>query len=265
MADEIQKVDSPNNEGIAVPGEVTPLMQEALDQGWVPKEEYAGDPERWVDAGEFVRRGELFRKIESQSRELKDVKKALNELAKHNSKIREVEYNRALAELRAQKKEALAEGDADRVVDVEDKIDLIKDQQKQLQQQQFQEVQQEVIHPEFAKWTAKNSWYESDKRMRNVADALGRELASEGLSPTEVLAEVEKEIKTRYPEKFRNPNRAKPGAVEGAAPRSNASARDDFESGMTAQEKQIMNTLVNSGALTKEEYLKQFKAIKAKD
>src|ERR1700744_3154427 len=116
------------DQGNAVPGEaLSPTQQEALSQGWVPKEEFDGDAERWVDAGEFLRRGELFRKIESQSKELKDVRKALAELAKHNSKIREVEYARAIEGLKAQKKEALSKGDADRVVDIDDKIDLVKD------------------------------------------------------------------------------------------------------------------------------------------
>ena len=102
--------EAEHNEGTLIPGEVSPVQEEALAQGWVPKDEYEGDPDRWVDAGEFVRRGELFRKIESQSKELKDVRKALAELAKHNSKIREVEYARAIEGLKAQKKEAASPG-----------------------------------------------------------------------------------------------------------------------------------------------------------
>lgn len=261
MSDEIQSTASAN-EGTAIPGEVSPLMQEALDQGWVPKEDYSGDPERWVDHGEFVRRGELFRKIESQSKELKDVKKALSELAKHNQKIAQIEYDRALKELRSQKKEALAEGDAERVVDVEEKIDLIKDQQKAHQAQALEQAKEQVLAPEFVNWTAKNQWYETDKRMRAFADTLGVQLAQEGLSPTEVLKEVEKEARARYPEKFSNPNRAKPGAVEGNTSRANVGRGDDTEAGMSAQEKQIMHTIINTGVLTKAEYLKQYKATK---
>lgn len=261
MSDEIQ---APNGgEGTHIPGEVTPLVQEALDQGWVPKEEFQGDLERWVDAGEFVRRGELFRKIESQSKELKDVKKALAALAKHNSQIAATEYERALKELRAQKKDALAEGDAERVVDVEDKIDLIKDQQKWHAQQQAKEIQEQTVNPEFARWTERNSWYETDRRMRIHADDYGVELAKQGMSPVEVLAEVEKEIKRAYPEKFRNPNRAKAGAVEGTVARPNTGKRDDGAD-MNDAQKRIMDTIVKTGVMTKEEYIKQFKAINAK-
>lgn len=258
MADEINQ-----NEGTAVPGEVTPLMQEALDQGWVPKEDFQGDPERFVDYGEFVRRGELFRKIEGQSKEMKDMKRALQAMAKHNADIAKVEYERALKDLRSQKREAIAEGDADRVVDVDEQIDLVKEQQKQLQQQQIEQVRQDVINPEFAAWTAKNQWYDNDRRMRSFADNLGVQLAQEGLSPTEVLKEVEKEVKQRYPEKFRNPNRDKPGAVEGVSARANTGNRDSGPD-MSDEQKRIMDTIVKSGALTKEEYLKQFKAIQGR-
>jgi len=46
--------------------EPTPVELQARDSGWVPKEEYKGEEHKWVDAGEFLRRGELFKKIEDQ-------------------------------------------------------------------------------------------------------------------------------------------------------------------------------------------------------
>ena len=263
MAEEIQSNTAENNEGTHVPGEaLTPVQEEALSQGWVPKEEFDGDAERWVDAGEFLRRGELFRKIESQSKELKDVRKALAELAKHNSKIREVEYARAIESLKAEKKVALSEGDAERVVDLDDKIDLVKDQQKQFQSQQVQEVAQAAeMHPELKNWISKNPWYESDPKLRKFADALGTSLAGE-MSPVEVLKEVEKEVKARFKEKFRNPNRDKPGAVEGNVARSARGVEGDLE--LSDVEKTVMKTLVDGGHITKDEYLKQLRAVKAK-
>ena len=240
----------------------SPVQEEALSQGWVPKEEFDGDHERWVDAGEFLRRGELFRKIESQSKELKDVRKALAELAKHNAKISEVEYAKAIDALKTQKKEALSEGDAERVVDIDDKLDLVKDQQKQLQQQQVQEVvTNNEVHPELKNWINKNPWYESDPKMRKFADALGSSLAGE-MSPIEVLKEVEKEVKARFKEKFRNPNRDKPGAVEGNIARAGRSLEAELE--LSDVEKTVMKTLVDGGHITKDDYLKQLKAVKAK-
>jgi len=257
--------DANTEVGTVVPGEaveLSPVQQEAVAQGWVPKEEYDGDEERWVDAGEFIRRGELFKKIESQSKELKDVKKALNELAKHNSKVREVEYQRAVEALKAQKKTALSEGDAERVVEIDDRLDLVKDQQKQLQAQQIQEANQvieQTMHPELQNWVSKNSWYENNRAMHAWADARGVELAQEGLGAREVLKTLEKEVKERFKEKFSNPNRERATAVEGNLPRGKV-AGSDYE--LSDVEKTVMKTLVDGGHITKEEYIKQLKAVK---
>jgi hypothetical protein len=257
--------DPKNEQGIKIEGEaLTPVQQEALEQGWVPKDEFDGDPERFVDAGEFLRRGELFRKIESQSKEMKDMRRALAELAKHNSKIAEVEYKRAIADLKAQKKTALSEGDADKVVEIDDKLDLVKDQQRLASQQAVQQAIPQEVHPELQNWISNNSWYETNKGMRGWADARGVELAEEGKSPREVLKALEKEVKDRFKEKFTNPNRERAGAVEGVRGRPMASKSDDSYE-LTDTERTIMNTLVNQKVLTKEEYIKQLKAVKERN
>jgi hypothetical protein len=257
--------DPKNEQGIKIEGEaLTPVQQEALEQGWVPKDEFDGDPERFVDAGEFLRRGELFRKIESQSKEMKDMRRALAELAKHNSKIAEVEYKRAIADLKAQKKTALSEGDADKVVEIDDKLDLVKDQQRLASQQAVQQAIPQEVHPELQNWISNNSWYETNKGMRGWADARGVELAEEGKSPREVLKALEKEVKDRFKEKFTNPNRERAGAVEGVRGRPAASKSDDSYE-LTDTERTIMNTLVNQKVLTKEEYIKQLKAVKERN
>jgi hypothetical protein len=260
MAEENQ-----NNEiGIEVPGEAKPLtaiQEKAVSQGWVPREEFSGEEDEFIDAAEFVRRGELFQKIESQSKEMKHLRAAMNELAKHNARVREVEYKRAVDDLKRQKKEALSEGDSDRVVEIDDQIDLVKDQQKLLQQEQVRQVVPEQVDPAFSNWVAKNSWYETNPEMRKFADRLGTVLAQD-MSPTDVLKEVEKEVKQRYADKFRNPNRSKPGAVEGVRNRASASSEGEVE--LSDVEKTVMKTLVDGGHITKDEYLKQLRAVKSK-
>lgn len=258
MADEIQNQDNGN----VVPGEITPVVQEALDQGWVPKEEFDGDLERWVDAGEFVRRGELFRKIESQSKDMKDMRRALSEMAKHNSKIAEVEYARAIADLKSAKKEALAEGDYDRVEQIEDRIDLTKEQQRVAQVQAVQAAIPQDVHPELKSWMAQNSWYESNTDMRDYADFIGGKLAGTG-SPSEVLKEVSKRVKEHFKEKFSNPNRTRAAAVESPRGTPARAKSDSYE--LTDTEKTVMDTLVRQKVLTKEEYISQLKAIKEKN
>jgi hypothetical protein len=196
---------------------------------------------------------------------MKELRKALNELAKHNSQVRQVEYERALKALKEEKKRAIAEADAERVVEIDDQLDLVKEQQRQLHAQPVQQIRDEVAqeHPVFASWKNRNGWYENDVAMRGWADARGIQLANEGRSPNEVLQQIEKEVKDRFKEKFHNPNRDRASAVEGNASRAAGRSKDaDIE--LTDVEKTIMKTLVDGGHLTKEEYIAQLKAVKNK-
>lgn len=262
MTEEV-KVTSNNDEGTQVPGEVTPLMQQALEQGWRPKEDFEGGEDEFIDYAEFVRRGELFRKIESQSKDMKEMRRALAEMSKHNSKIREVEYARAVADLKAQKKAAMNEGDFDKAEEIDDKIDLVKDQQRADAQAAVQAAIPQEVHPELQAWMNRNPWYNSDPKMKAYADVLGQQLGG-SMSPTDVLKEVEKEVKERFKEKFSNPNRTKAGAVEGA-PRTQTRADSKAEYELSDMERSVMNTLVKQGVITKEKYIADLKAIKEKN
>ena len=238
----------------------SPSMEDvARTQGWKPKEEYDGDPSRWVSAETFVAKGELIDKIESIGRELKEQKKANVMLLEHHQKVKESEFSRAVEFLKAQKKIALEEGDAGKVVDLDEQLATVRETQ-QLQKQQTVS-QPQGIHPDFAQWVRGNEWYAKDADMRSTADALGLKHASQhpDLSPNEVLDFVSKQIKKVYPEKFQNPNRIKPSSVEGTTPPASGS-KDSLQ--MTEEEKQVMNTFVRSGVMSKEDYIAELKKMK---
>jgi len=236
---------------------LTPAETEALNSGWVPKDQFHGDEHKWVEAGEYLRRGELFKKIDHTTRELKDVKRALNEMGKLHAGVREVEYQRALDTLRQQKKNALEEGDADAVIAADDRIALVRDQQKQQQAApEFQDAPQE--HPDFAEWKSENSWYTKDQELQGIADTLGNRLSQEGLTPNQVLKRVAAAIKRDYPNKFSNPNQNRPNSVEGV--RGGGKSSSTFV--LSGDERRIMTTLVKQGVMTEADYIKDLKSVR---
>ena len=254
MADEITPGES------AEQVEHSPTELKAIESGWVPKEEFQGDEHKWVEAGEFLRRGELFKKIEDQGKQLKDVRSALNEMKKLNSQIQEVEYKRALDTLKAQKKVALEDGDADAVIAAEDRIDMVKEQQKEMQRQSpVAQSDEGSEHPEFVAWTEQNNWYKSSTPMKAFADALGQELARAGNSPSEVLKKVAIEVRKEFPNKFRNPNQDKAGTVEGGSGRG-VSSSTRFT--LSDEERTIMNKFVRQNVMTEKEYIEQLKKVR---
>lgn len=247
-----------NTEGqVTEPREYSAIEQKAIDQGWRPKEEFEGDPEAFIDAPEFVRRGELFQKIEHQSKEVKQLRAAIDALKEHNSKIREAEYNRALKALDAQRKAALAEGETDKFFALEEEIDNVKAERAELNKEPVK-TEAPQVDPAFASWVAQNQWYESSKAMRAFADRIGIEFAQEGYPPATVLRMVEKEVKKEFAHKFQNSKASRPMNVEPAG-RTGASG-SSFQ--LTEDERTIMRKFVRSGVMTEKEYIDQLKSAK---
>lgn len=226
----------------------TETEQKAREQGWVPKDEWTGDG-KWRDADSFLDRGELFGKIDAQNREIKSTKQALQALQQHYAKVSETEYKRALETFKKEKKEALLDNDADGVLEADEKIAALREGVRQAPVQQSVDT---APHPEFVNWVNKNPWYTSNAVMAEAADGLGRRLAQQGLSPSEVLREVEKEIRKEFAHKFTNPNRDKAAAVEGGGAAGGGKS-DRVQ--LSDVEEQVMKKLVGSGVLTKEQYL----------
>lgn len=264
MAEELQAVQTevvPNTPVVETPEstpQVDPIEAEARAQGWVPKEEYTGDPEKWRGPKEFVERGELFGKIDHMGKELKETRKALKMLQDHHTKVRETEYNRALTELKALQKKHLEEGNSDGYLETTELLTDLKAEQKAREV-----VQQNVPNqpdPRFINWVSANKWYEKDAEMRKYADTLGAGYAASnpGIDPEEVLQYVTKEVRTRFSTKFVNPNREKPSTVEGAS--TGAANKSSFE--LTDEERKVMNTFVRAGVMSKEDYIAQVKQMK---
>lgn len=259
MAEEMKVAAEGEQKPVDEKPALTEIEQRANQQGWVPQDEWEGDPDQWRPAKEFLDRGELFKKIDEQNRTIKEFKKALEEFGKHHSKVQKVEYERAKADLLKSKKEALEEGDADAVIDIDEKLALVRDAAKNIPANSVNipdPAEQNVV---FQSWVGRNSWYENNMAMRAYADRVGNDLGAKGgMSPTDLLAAVEKEVKKEFAHKFQNPNRDKAGNVEGSSNRAGGK-KDTYVP--TAQEERIIAKVVASGAITREKYIEELKKV----
>lgn len=238
----------------------TPLEQQAMVDGWRPKEDWAGDPEDWKDAKSFVRDGEFFKKIEEVKRENKNLRKTVTTLKTHYEKVRETEYTRALETLREQKKAALREGDTDLAVDLDDRIDAKRAELEDARKIEVQVQEEPEIHPEFQQWVNRNKWYSTNQEVKEFADQVGVSYKKTHgtATPQEVLNYVEERVAKGYPELFKNVRKNAPSTVEGGVgPRR--VGPDTFE--LTDMERQIMNKLVRSKVLTEEKYINDLKEL----
>jgi len=266
MSEELQPVQveqtaEPVVETTPAPQQAPAYEDRAREQGWVPKEEWTGDPDKWRPAREFVDRGELFGKIDTMGKELKEAKKTLRMMQEHHAKVKESEYNRAVSDLKALQKQHLEEGNSDGYLETTELLTDIRAEQK------AREAVAQAIpagpDPRFVEWTKNNEWYVKDKEMHEYADAVGLGYAQQhpSLSPEEVLTYVTHQVKGRFRERFLNPNRAKPSAVEGSNT-TGSPRKGSIE--LTEEERKVMNTFVRAGVMTKEAYTEEIKKLRSK-
>lgn len=233
----------------------------AMEMGWRPKEDFQGDEDDFIDAKEFVRRQPLFEKIESQSKQIKAVTKALESFKTHYTRVEQAAVEKAILQLKHQRKEALSDGDGDRFELLDDEIKKAEAKVVEIEQvKQAPLVEEEVTHPEWKAFNARNPWYNSTGYMRKYADEVGVSLAQTGMSPSEVLKEVEKAVRKEFPTKFVNPNKEHAPEVGASRGISNPRKGGD-ENKLSDSQRKIMNDLVRQGVLTKEEYIADLRSI----
>ena len=236
-----------------------------MSQGWKPREQFVeegGNESDWRPAKEFVDRGELFSKIEDVKRENRNLKRTMQLFREHHEKVAKVEYQRALDTLKEQKKAALIDGDADRVIAIDTEILETRDAQKAAAVQQgFEDEQAPVVNPAFQAWVERNSWYNYDPEMRIFADQMGVAMkqASPSSTPEMILKEVEKRVKKAYSEKFANPRKEEAPAVEGGNT-TRKSAKATIE--LSEEEQRAMKRFVKAGAMTEEQYIAEVKTMR---
>lgn len=263
MADEDQVVEKEV--------ELSSDEQKAMQHGWVPKEQWDGNPEEWIPAKVFNMRGDFFSRIAKDKKEISELRQTVDHLVDHSRKAYDAGYKQGLAELRAERREALEAGDVERVEQLEDKIDEFKEEHAAKKQEFEQKVtkQQAVENPVFDTWHVENEWYMSDATLTTYANEVASEVAQKAQTSgvqvdyPKLLQEITRKVKQKFPERFgRTKVQEKPSAVEGgsnsADDKSTSKRSAKFsEADLSDQDRRIMETVLKTTKLTKEEYLEQ--------
>lgn len=262
-----QQVQEPQTQEPQAP-EVSEIEKKARAMGWRGRDAWNGPEEDFIDAAEFVRRKPLFDKIEYLNKKFHNLEEAHNTLVAHHAKVREIEYQRAIRDLQAQRREAMKEGDTVRALELEENMQDLTAAHQATQVPNAMVNSAPGPSPEFMTWVQYNPWYQQDKKMQAAADGLAqqyiREIQSQGrqLNVVEVLQYVEQEIKDLFPNKFENPNRNRPSAVSSGDRNGKVRASDNFT--LTAEEEKVINSFTRGDAKMREQYIKELKEMRAR-
>lgn len=216
VADAAKAAETPPEGGDKGNGEAAPDPAEvaAKAQGWKPKEEFTGDPALWVDAKEFVGRAPLFDKIKTQSKDLKEIRKTVDAMAKHFTANVNHAVNAKIAALRAEKKEAIEGGDVDKVEAIDKQIDEAKSTKADI-------PTAPEVAPEVMDWVKANPWYTKDQELHDFALAYNDSYLKRNPGDIEgSLKATATATKRAFPEKFLEETKGKTagspaGTVEG--------------------------------------------------
>ena len=265
---DVDVVAEPAVENVDVsPTQSDDVSKEARTFGWVPKEEFRGNEDAWVDAETFVRRGKeinpilrknnevLYKKLQEKDMEIAEIRKIVNEFKKFHQDTESRAYDRALHELKIQKKDALQEGDAERVMQLDDVIDELKTKKPVV----ATTVETPQVDPAFSAWVAENDWYTDNKKMNRVANAYGETLRLEGsrLMGKEFLEEVKSRLMEDFPKEFNITPRKVNNPVEGASSGSSG-GRKKTSKDLPEDARKSMAQFVKQGLLTEEQYIKDY-------
>lgn len=192
--------------------------------GWVPKEDFKGDPDKWRPADEFLSRGEqlmpmlrrdnerLHERLSKFERLIADKDEAIKDVLEYTRKSEERSYQRAKAEIEERIAQAAANADPATVRAEMAKLDQLEKPAPKVEERKTEPA----IDPEIQDWLGKNDWYNKDRALNGYATDVWSQLEREapGMSTADKLAETKKRTMDKFPEKFGiNPKREGAAAV----------------------------------------------------
>ena len=162
-------------------------IAKASKGGWKPIEEWEGPKEDWVDARDFNIRGEFIGKL----REAHDQIKNTDDRIANLNAFHDAQMKQTIADLTAQKKEAILNGDAELVDKLHGQIANVAPQQQQ------------PVHQSdtlLDTWNANNTWVlEDTPKASRAKEIYAREVTIPGRTMAQVLSAVNADMEKNFP------------------------------------------------------------------
>jgi len=243
----------------------------AREVGWTPKEQFKGDPDKWVDSSQFLERATnnmgmlkknndaLHANVQSLNAQIKDMQSTFGEFKDfHRQSVETAKnqgYRTAREELLAEQRTAVEAGDTDA-------FDRLETKKQNLDKEYNKPVEQpKPVDPVNDQWRNENPWYETDPELTIEANAMGAYVNQRypNLTGRAFYDKVTEEVRARNPSKFVNPNREAAAVVDegGASPSPRKRMSQTYEN-LPPDAKAACDKYVASNLLSKEDYLKEY-------
>lgn len=255
--------------------QLTAAEQKASAQGWKPEAEWVasgGDPEKWRPATVWLDRGELLGQNKALKNKVDELSSAFVKMTEANRRAFIAGREQAIKELTNARKQAMREGDLERVVDLEEKAEAVKSElQQAIREPAKQPPKDEGHSPTYILWLGQNRWYLEDPLMHNYANAVIQKhmQANPDTSEQDAFDLMVRETKKVFPDKFPKertaaeppePDSSGRRASVGNTERKNVNSEwDQLISEMDPLSAKIATNLVTSGNMSKATYLEKYR------
>ena len=264
---------------IEAPEDVTPeatVESLATDMGWKPKDNFQGDDETYVDAATYIRKGEDIKEsmrmhLKDNRRKMTALERGIDDLKVHNDQVFKVtlaKQQREIEELRSQKREAIEEGDADKVDQIEGQmLEKYNTMEEPAKRPPEPPTPKEEDVSAFDGWRNTNPWYNvkgsngGDTDMTTYADRMAELPEYAALPYDRKLASVTQLVKKAFPEKFKAEPGRTPSANAVEAPRGVISKKQFSSRDLSTDQKAIMSNFVKRGIMTEKQYIADLASI----
>jgi len=261
--------DTTDNEGQSDEGGSSEPSAEELarQSGWVPKDDYRGNANTWVDCDEFNRRAPLFDKINEKNKQIDKLNHRLDLVVDHMKNVEQSTRDKTIQELKEQQRQTVEDGDADAYDKIGETIEEIEKQEGP----NIDKVDEDdagakpsdaapanEAPPAVKAFAARNDWFEKDAKMTRYMLAATEDMVrTRGLNLDEAIDLAEAEVKQVFAAKFKNPNKDRPSSV--LSGNRETRPKGKAISDLTSEQKTVWYSL--KGSMSEEEFLSQLEKI----
>jgi len=196
------------------------VQREAEAMGWIPPTRFRGDPERFVDADVYIKRGNevlpivreqnkrLHGELEAikaqsaqQAQALKAAQDAIAQMEERHTVATQKAVEDARRQVKAQLAAASEAGDHEGVAELTDQLTKLKDAEAPAPKTAPAAAPEPFVPPpELVEWNRENPWFGTNKRKTSLALGIAEELRDAGETLQgraffdKVKAELEREL-----------------------------------------------------------------------
>ena len=262
--------EEPQEVGVEAASEEAEVTVESLasDIGWHKdgKNKFG----KSVSPEDFIRQSktiqtDMKQHLEASKQEMHDMKRGIDDLKVHNERVLKATLERQRKEidqLKSQKREAIEEGDPDRVEQIEGEMLEKYDAMEEPASKREPEGAIDPVHKAaYAEWESQNSWYRSDKEMTDYADSLAREPKYAHLPYERKISKVTELVRDAFPDKFPTdtPEPRVPVANAVEAPQGNVGERMPTRRDLSRDQQAAMDTFIGLDATTEKKYIRELR------